>query len=843
MKKLNDNTKSADREIKIGIDLGTTNSEIAINHNGSIEIVKNAMQDEYTPSVFGFDKSGNRVVGKKAYSSLFKSSSEDESENYKAEIKRLMGTSQKKHFKRANLEMTPEEISAEILKSLKESILKKYPNFDTSAAVITVPAYFSALQAEATKRAGELAGFEYVVLLQEPIAAAIAYGFDNAADENWLVYDLGGGTFDVALISSKNGLLTVLGHNGNNFLGGKDFDNLLIDNVIREAIIKKYKFENFDRDNPKYTNIFTRLKEIAETAKKELSQDDKTTVDIYEIGKDDTGEEINLSLELKRSDFEKLIEPKIKETIELSHKTIKEAGVLATAINKIILVGGPTQIPFLRDKLEKEFKASVDTSVDPLTIVAKGACIFGLSQQIPEEIAEKGRKSPKGELKMTINFESLTSDEEQFVTGTVEELKDSGEDFYIQIQSDTGFYTSSKIPLKKGTFSDEVAIETRKTNLFWIYLFDGKGNPVPAHPDSFSITNGLTPTGVPLPHTYGVIYSKKSFANNFDLAQICDPFFEKNSVLPLKRTEPYKTLEKLLKGQDNNLNIQIYEGESLVPDRNKIITKVIIDGKTLPHDLPEGSEVDITINIDESRSISVTAYVPSIEKSFNARADVYAQEVDTDALEKELGAQKERITRAKATSPQSEIAALEDKAESVTTSLKNSALDVDEQTKAERDLKELQMRLDEIETERALPQLEEDFKQIVNEARGIIDDLDDELKIRAIETIEALVQEGAKAIENEDKVLLVRVIEQIRELKFRSLFAIPAFWVWQLDQIKQSVDELSNQQEGAYFIEKADNAVSQGDVAELERCVRGLWELLPKEAQEEMRSNISGITK
>ena len=177
----------SNHNIQIGIDLGTTNSEVAANNKGHVEVVKNIFNDEYTPSVFGVDKSKNKVVGKRSYERLYKDASEEEFSNNKAEVKRLMGTADKVHFDRLGEDMSPEEISGEILKSLKEDVLRKYPGTPTTGVVITIPAYFSTLQAEATKRAGNVAGFKHVVLIQEPIAAAIAYGFMNAQNENWLV--------------------------------------------------------------------------------------------------------------------------------------------------------------------------------------------------------------------------------------------------------------------------------------------------------------------------------------------------------------------------------------------------------------------------------------------------------------------------------------------------------------------------------------------------------------------------------------------------------------------------------------------------------------------------------
>lgn len=169
----------SNQNIQIGIDLGTTNSEVAVNNKGNIEIVKNIFNDEYTPSVFGIGKSKNKVVGKVAYERLYKDPSPEEFLNNKGEVKRLMGTSETINFTRTNEDMTPEQISSEILVSLKEDVARKYKDISNIGAVITVPAYFSVLQAEATKRAGNLAGFKHVVLLQEPIAAAMAYGFMN----------------------------------------------------------------------------------------------------------------------------------------------------------------------------------------------------------------------------------------------------------------------------------------------------------------------------------------------------------------------------------------------------------------------------------------------------------------------------------------------------------------------------------------------------------------------------------------------------------------------------------------------------------------------------------------
>lgn len=844
MKNNESKSKSNDSVINIGIDLGTTNSAVAVNYSGKTEIVKNSAGSDYTPSVFGIDKSGNKIVGVKAYDRLYKSSSDEELQNNRAEVKRLMGTSETIHFSRIDKDLTPEEVSSEILKNLKEDATRKYSDLSTVAAVITIPAHFSSLQAEATKRAGQLAGFKHVILLQEPIAAAMAYGFEKSENENWLVYDLGGGTFDVALISSKDSNLTVLGHSGDNFLGGKDFDLKIIDEVIKPEILNKYKLTDFDRSSKKYGSIFARLKAVAEAAKIELSQYDKTTIEIEDIGDDEDGNEIYISIILTRQQFEEIIKPHVIKTIELVKNTLKESGISQTSVSRIVLVGGPTQIPFIRKSLEDELKIKVDGSIDPLTVVARGASIFGLSQRVPTDVLNEGRVSLNDEMNATLNYESMTSDEDQTVTGIIEELRDSEDEYFVQIQSDSGFYTSSKIKLRNGKFFDTIAIEKGKTNTYWLYLFDNAGNTVPVFPDSFSVTHGLTVAGAPIPHDIGVVYAKKGFDSGFQMTEVCDPFFEKNSIPPLKKTNSYKTVKKLEKGKENSLPIKVYEGDSSNPANNETITTLQIDEKKLPYDLVEGTEVDITISIDESRTVTVEAYLPSVELTLNARADTYKQAVNVSELEKDLAVQKERLKSIKNNVSQDEYNQLENTIDDLGTNIKNADIDNDDKNKAERDMRELKTNFDALEQSKEMPQLSSEFEEKIQNAKEVTDELQDgDEKNEVLRELTVLDKEGRKAIETNDKTMLLRVNEQIEQLTFRSLFENPSAWVYMLNLIKEKRSELSSQTDANYFIEKADKAIDENDVEELKRCVRSLLDLLPKETQDEINSSMAGITK
>lgn len=835
----------ANQNIQIGIDLGTTNSSVAINRNGAVEIVKKPGGTEYTPSVFGFNKGKNKVVGQQAYDALYKDPSDEEVKNYKPEVKRIMGTSEIFHFERVDVDMNAEEISAEILKSLKEDILRKYSDFDTTGVVITIPAAFSVLQSEATKRAGNLAGFKHVVLLQEPIAAAISYGFSNAKNENWLIYDFGGGTFDVALISSKNGVLTVLGHNGDNFLGGKNFDWEIVDKIIVPQLLKEFALNNFSRDNKEQRGIFARLKYAAEKAKIELSQYDRTAIEIDGIGKDDIGKEIYSSINLTRKEFEKLIKPMIDRTIELSKETLKEAGIKAALVGKTILVGGPTQIPYIRQRLEADLAIDVDSSVDPLTVVARGASIYAMGQRIPKELLEVDKKLKKGTLVINLNYESLTSETEETVTGVIDELKDSEEEFYVQIQSDSGSYDGQKIKLKNGKFLDTVALETNKSNVFWVYLFDGKGNTVQVDPDSFTITHGLSVSGAPIPHSIGVAVARKDIKSGFTAVEVFEKMIEKGAVLPVKKTENFKTARRLKKEEDQNpLWIRVGEGESEVPDRNAFVCELGIKGSDLPYDLPEGTDLQLTIEINESRELFVTAYIPLIDLTLNARSTFKDELIDVSAVEAELNVQTERADSVSANLSQEEKAKVDNTVRSVNTSLRNAHLDEDEKRKANKQLRDLKMMLDRMEMDKQMPQLVKEFNESVETTQKIIVELsDDKEKVRHEEQLGKMKAEGEKAISEEDKTLLIRINEQLKELAAKALFSNPATWVYHFRQLTGGGKKFINEKEADYYTEKGRRAIEMGDVEELKRCVHQLQLLLPTEERELMKNNLSGITR
>lgn len=828
--------------ITIGIDLGTTNSEIAIYNSNRVEIIKSSFGDEFTPSVFGVDNSGHTIVGKKAYEKLFKDTDGNNIKNIKSEVKRTMGTSNKIHFDNVDKEFMSEEISAEILKQLKADLLRKHPNYDTTAAVITVPAHFSTLQAEATKRAALLAGFKHAVLLQEPIAAAIAYGFSGTTNENWLVFDLGGGTFDVALVSSREGSLSIINHDGDNFLGGKDMDWLIVDNFIAPHLAKTFKLKEFNRNNGNFKSVFLKLKYMVEQAKIELTSIKSTMIEVDNLCSSPEGKAVSLQIELTQKQLEKLVAPVVDKCILTVKQTIEQSGVNISSIKKIILVGGPTQIPCIRKKLEDTFEIEVTSSVDPLTVVAQGACIFATSQQIPKELSSKTRKKDTTH-KINFNFESLTSETEETVTGQLDTSLDDGS--YLMIQSDSGYYKSDKIKIKKGKFIETVSLEKHKNNLFWVYLFGVGGEKLDLDQDSFSITHGLSVAGAPIPHTVGVSIVKKDINSNFQFSKAFEPIFTKGSILPLK-SEPieFKTSKSLLRGEENDLQIEVLEGESDLPDRNTFICGLNISGKELPKDLPEGTRVILTLAISESREVSVDVYIPDINLTLPARGSVYAEDITVKELEQDIVIEKARLNAINSTCNDEERHFLESQLKNIESNIKNVESDEDERRKLHKHMKDFKVAIDNVEKEKAFPQLLQENIATSEMITTLIELVDDsKQKDQYVKNFEQLSEDTKRAKQNGDKHLLIRINELLFRLSGEIWYSLPQVWIKKYEELSKQTPPTNLEKEYEEQISKGDEFIKANNLEGLKESVRSMLNMLPQDKQQSIRVEVVGITR
>ncbi len=348
----------------IGIDLGTTNSCVAVMEGGEPTVIANAEGDRTTPSVVGFNKNGDRLVGKVAKRQMVSNS-----ENTVSSIKREMGSNYKVTLNGKSY--SPQEVSAMILSKLKQDA-EAHIGAPVTQAVITVPAYFNDAQRQATKDAGKIAGLEVLRIINEPTAAALAYGLDKAEDkgQKLLVFDLGGGTFDVSILDVGDGVFEVLATAGNNRLGGDDFDER-----IYKLLIDDFKAKN-GIDLTKDKVAMQRLKEEAEKAKIELSQKSSTFISIPFIAADATGTK-NLEYELSRAKFNSITEDLVKQTITLTERALKDANLDKSKLDKAILVGGSTRIPAVQEALKNYIGKEPFKGINPDECVAIGAAIQG----------------------------------------------------------------------------------------------------------------------------------------------------------------------------------------------------------------------------------------------------------------------------------------------------------------------------------------------------------------------------------------------------------------------------------------------------------------------------------
>ena len=346
----------------IGIDLGTTNSCVAVMEGGKPTVISNAEGSRTTPSVVAFTKNGERLVGEPAKRQAVTNAARTISS-----IKRHMGTDYKVDID--GKKYSPQEISAMILQKMKTDA-ENYLGEKVTEAVITVPAYFNDAQRQATKDAGKIAGLDVKRIINEPTAAALAYGLDNESEQKIMVYDLGGGTFDVSIIEIGDGVIEVLATAGNNRLGGDDFDQKIVDYIVSEF----QKNEGIDLSNDKMA--MQRIKEAAEKAKKELSSASTTNINLPFITATSEGPK-HLDMNLTKAKFDELTHDLVELTAEPVTKALSDAGITASELGKVLLVGGSTRIPAVQEKVKQLTGHEPSKTLNPDECVALGASVQG----------------------------------------------------------------------------------------------------------------------------------------------------------------------------------------------------------------------------------------------------------------------------------------------------------------------------------------------------------------------------------------------------------------------------------------------------------------------------------
>jgi molecular chaperone DnaK len=603
----------------LGIDLGTSNSAVAGNIGTDLRIFKTAEGTDVLPSVIYVDKRGHQLVGGRAYDQTILSP-----ENVAQGFKRLMGTSTVLDFAGSGVTMSPEDASAEIIKTLLNQVQVEAHVAEIAGTIITIPAAFNQMQSEATLRAAKAAGIEQVGLLQEPIAAAMA-AMVNTKSKNaqFLVYDLGGGTFDVALVQSVGGQVNVIAHEGINMLGGRDFDRVIVNSLIRPWLIDKYHLPNDFQSAPQFRRLMRIAQLRAEQAKIDLSTREKTILFVSDEDArvlDEKGQDIYVEIEIRRQHFEDLIADRIAETVALCRKVIKGHGFTNEDIDRVVFVGGPSKMPWIRENVPAELGIPADISADPMTAVALGASIFAESRTWhgAESFrkASRGSAAVSGSIDIRYDYPARTAEDYAKVRLKPDANCDA-KGYRIRVDMATG-WTSGMVEVVSG-ISIEVPLGILGENQLRISVFDPTGIVMEAATSTFSITKGYaSAAAVPATQTISVKVAEGVLGNE---RNALEPLIEKGTPLPAKGTMRLRAGLDLKGGEEGEILCELYQQAQGVPepDLNLPVGEFAIRGKDIEpgQSIRKGEDVIFHWKMDDNGILNVSVEVPSISQIFN----------------------------------------------------------------------------------------------------------------------------------------------------------------------------------------------------------------------------------
>lgn len=809
--------------IDFGIDLGTTNSAIATMRGVGTEIIKNNDDADITPSAVSMDRRGALLVGARAKAK--------DSDAY-VEFKRRMGTDYHYEFKACGVSKSPEELSAEVLKALRGDVQQRTGEV-LDAAVITVPAAFELHQCDATRKAAQLAGFLESPLLQEPVAAALAYGFQVETQKTyWLVYDFGGGTFDAALVKAEEGTIRVVNHGGDNYLGGSDIDWAIVEHVLVPRLLQEHRLKSFERTNERWKAAFAKLKRSAERAKIDLSRRERTNIDECQFD-DGDGRNVEVDFELTRADVHKAAEPFIRRSVEICQRVLKEKSLAKGAVEKLILVGGPTLAPYFREALSGQLGIPIDHNVDPLTVVARGAAVFAGAQRRAPRAAGISQDTFVVDLK----YSPVGLDANPLVAGRIQPPKGrSLAGFTIELVNQKTRWVSGKIPVgNDGVFTTTLRAEPAERNIYAIDLRDSTGSQKTTSPESLTYTIGAAVGEQALMHAIGVALSNNEY----------DRVFERGQSLPAKATRPYVSALAVKKGQAGDvLRIRVVEGEAERADRNKLVGSLDIRGEGISRDLMLGSDIEVTIRVDESRIVTVQAYVPVLDMDFEATSDMGTVTREASEIRADLDAEMARILelrgKASATGDQEAgklILQIENgQSLAEVRELAAGARDADTAGKCESRLLELKIRLDKVAEKLEWPTVVADAEGLIESLSGALKDGTPEQKKEG----EGIIADLRRIVKGRNPEDLKRKQAQGESLYWRIAFEQPSFWVYTFQKLEKEIDRMIDRERAARLFDQGRAYLSHNNPTGLRNVVTELWKMLPEDRVAEVKSGFQG---
>ncbi|MEJ3745436.1 Hsp70 family protein [Actinomycetes bacterium KLBMP 9797] len=815
--------------IDFGIDLGTTNSAIAVvEEDGTVAVIKNNDGWDITPSAVWIPKPGVIHVGRQA-----RERAQDDPENAAAEFKLEMGLADaSRRFVRGGTTLTPPQLSAEVLKSLRADAAH-HSGSPPGAAVITVPAAFSLNQNKATLEAATLAGFSAACpLVQEPTAAAFAYGFHDADDRAyWMVFDFGGGTFDAAVVSKRDGDLRVLNHAGDPYLGGKLIDWAVVERILAPAAASALGFADFRRDNPIWRGNFAKLKGAAETGKIQLSRRDAIDL-MVELTVPAGGTEA-FEYTLRRDEVDRVAEPFYVRAMNLCRAALADGNLSPDDIDRLLLVGGVTLAPGLRERLADSrdgLGIALDTSLDPTTVVARGAAIFASTVRRPDP---ESFQPAAGEFALQLAYEPSVTTTTPVVAGKLHAAAPVDWAGYgVTLSNPDGqppFRTGRVALNAEGAFLTEVAIDPHKTSRFTVELTDASGAPQKVSPDSLSITHrDVEFGGAKLTHSLGIQLADRAFA----------PLLRKGATLPARAREVFRTAGALRRADaEAVVRIPVVQGERDRADRNRQVGMLEIRPLDVRIDLPAGTEVEVTFEVDTSNLVTVVADVPLIQAQFEA--EINLDEVRTpqaDELATALAEAEQRMAALRE-SRASDVPEVRDKLQrldeegALTTAreqVRAAGVDAGAAASAEARLREVQAHLDDIEEAADQPALVRELRDLLAEVAGLVSQVGHPADQKALTELE---QRAADAIASGSSVRIKAETERVTEFLVELERRQPGWSLRLFYALCEHEGRMRPSGEARTLIREGKDAVAAGDERALDAVNTRLVRLLPREEQ------------
>jgi len=809
-----------------GIDLGTTNSAVAQLHGVQTSIVKNNEGDDITPSAVYVDRRGRMLVGRAA-----RERQESDPENARSEFKGRMGIdAEPDHFPASGLRLSPEQLSAEVLKSLLSDVEQR-TGVRPMDAVVTIPAAFDLSASEATRRAAEMAGLEHTPLLSEPAAAALACGF-QLTDSNvrWLVYDLGGGTFDAAIVDVRDGEFRIVQHRGDNVLGGKIVDWRIVEELLLPVLARELGVHPDDgphRGDVRWRASVGKLKRAAEVAKIQLSRSPSAEIYVEVTGPD--GNRLDVEYELTRAEVERFTEPLVVRSVNLCRAALTEARLKPGDIDRVVLVGGQTQTPLLREMLADRntgLGITLDHQEDPLTMVARGAAIFAAGQRRSGPAAVATAQT----WALQLEYAPMGPDADPLLTGKVlghQDASPAGMKIELSDPQARPPWRSGAVPVgADGFFQLDLRAEPGRLNTYRIDLFDASGRSQPVSPDTLGYTIAAVETDPPLAHSVGV---------GLDDNRV-DWLLERGQPLPARRHVTLRTTVALSRGRAHGvLRVPVVEGEHPKADRNRTIGQLEVTPGDIARDLPVGSEIDLTVEVSATRAVTTRAYIPLLDREFEHVMDLRGDVLpDRATLQRQADAELDRLAALHARQRETPSAAAaatlgqlaEEGAATEIDRLIRAADDPDAATSARKRILDIRAALDDAEDSLSWPATARDAQVLLAELREIkaMHGTEEDGRILA-----AITDRIESALDQHDLPALTRAIEDGQQLGAQILDRVGYLQFMMFERFGQRLNEASDPGLARVLHDQGRRAVAAGDVDQLRAVNRQMFDLFDED--------------